>query len=83
MPKTRAKNKSPASKSGTSPAKKPKIMMKETDLETPCFIVDMDKERIILLKKVPWLEIPISNPRCMTPKRFEIIAQKWRKLPKM
>ena len=54
MPKTRAKNKSPASKSGTSPAKKSKIMTKETDLETPCFIVDMEKERIILLKKVPW-----------------------------
>ena len=47
MPKTRAKNKSLASKSGTSPAKKPKIMMKESDLDTPCFIVDMEKERII------------------------------------
>ena len=35
--------------------------MKETDLETPCFIIDMEKERIILLKKVPWLEIPISK----------------------
>ena len=47
MPKTRAKNKSPASKSGTSPAKKSKIMMKESDLDTPCFIVDMEKEWII------------------------------------
>ena len=47
MPKTRAKNKSLASKSGASPAKKPKIMMKESDLDTPCFIVDMEKERII------------------------------------
>ena len=50
MPKTRAKNKSPASKSGTSPAKKSKIMMKESDLDTPCLIVDMEKEWIIKFK---------------------------------
>ena len=35
--------------------------MKETDLETPCFIVDMEKERII------WFEI------FSTGRKFQIV----------